>query len=84
MIPDVCSFCEGKLQKNKADFIVKAGNEIISINNVPAYICDNCGEVYYKPQVSRKIDKIMSEFHGKNLLSHPIPAGEIDFRTITV
>ena len=52
MIPDKCSFCEGKLQKNKADFIVNAGNEIISINNVPAYICDNCGEVNYKPQVS--------------------------------
>jgi YgiT-type zinc finger domain-containing protein len=82
MIPDKCSLCEGNLHKNKTDFVVKVGNEIISINNVPAYICDNCGEAYYEPQDSRKIDKIMKEFHSKNFLAHPIAAGEVDFNTI--
>ncbi len=84
MIPDKCSFCEGHLHRKKTDFLVKVAGKIISINNVPAYICDNCGEAYYEPQESRNIDKIMTEFHNKNFLAHPIAAGEIDYKTIAV
>ena len=54
--PEKCSFCKGKLYEGKTDFVVKIKNEVISINKVPAYVCDNCGESYYKPYISKKID----------------------------
>ncbi len=79
MIPDKCSFCKGDLVEGKTDFVVKVKNEIISINKVPAYICDNCGESYYKPDISKKIDKIMQTYHEGKFLAHPIAAGEIEF-----
>jgi len=79
MIPNKCIFCQGKLYEGKTDFVVKIKNEVISINKVPAYICDNCGESYYKVEISRKIDKIMAAYHSGKFLAHPIAAGEIEF-----
>jgi YgiT-type zinc finger domain-containing protein len=79
MIPEKCSFCKGKLYEGKSDFVVKVKKEVISINKVPAYICDNCGESYYTPEISRKIDKIMKTYHEGKFLAHPIAAGEIEF-----
>ena len=37
---------------------------MISIKDVPAYICENCGEAYFTPEISRKIDEVMRDFHG--------------------
>jgi len=79
MIPKQCSFCRGKLYKSKTDFVVKIKNEIVSINNIPAYICDNCDESYFDADTSKKIDKIMELYHSGNFLAHPIAAGEIEF-----
>lgn len=78
MIPDKCSLCGGRLHKGKTEFLVKVEGEIISIKDVPAYICDDCGEAYYTPEVSRKIDLVMKKFHQGKLLARPIPAGEVD------
>lgn len=82
MKPDKCSFCKGKMSKGKTEFVAKVGNKLISIKGIPAYICEGCGEAYYLPEVSKKIDKIMREFHEGKLLAHPIPAGEIDISEI--
>jgi YgiT-type zinc finger domain-containing protein len=75
--PERCSLCKGKLQEGKTEFTVKVRKEIISIKDVPAYVCQECGEAYYTPETSRKIDKVMKDFHKGKLLAHPIAAGEI-------
>lgn len=80
MKPDRCSFCKGKLSKGKTEFVAKVGDEVISIKDVPAYICDNCGEAYFSSKISRKIDEIMRDFHKGKLLVRPIAAGEIELR----
>ncbi len=77
MKPERCSLCKGKLRKGKTEFTVKVGKEVISIKDVPAYVCQKCGESYFTPEISRKIDKVMREFHKGKLLAHPIAAGEI-------
>jgi len=79
MLPSNCSFCNGKLLEGKTDYIVKIRNELISINNVPAYICENCEESYINPQTSKKIDSIMNAYHKGKFLARPIAAGEIEF-----
>jgi len=77
MKPERCSLCKGKLRKGKTEFTVKVGKEVISIKDVPAYVCQEFGEAYFTPEISRKIDKVMKEFHKGKLLAHPIAAGEI-------
>lgn len=78
MKPDRCSFCKGKLHEGKTEFVAKIEDEVISIKGVPAYICENCGEAYFTAEISRKIDKIMRDYHAGKLLAHPIAAGEVE------
>ncbi len=79
MKPEICSFCHGILKKGKTEFTAKAGKSIITIKNVPAFVCNNCGEAYFEVKISKKIDKVMVDFHKGKFLSHPVAAGEIEF-----
>lgn len=78
MKPDMCSFCKGRLHEGKTEFVTRVKCEVIVIKEVPAYICENCGEAYFSPEISRKIDKVMRNFHEGTLLAHPIAAGEVE------
>ena len=75
-----CSFCKGKLYEGKTEFVAKVGDEVISIKDVPAHICENCGEAYFSPEISRKIDEVMRAFHKGGLLARPIAAGEVEIK----
>jgi YgiT-type zinc finger domain-containing protein len=77
MIPDRCTFCKGKLEKGTTEFIARAGGEVVVIKEVPAYVCEQCGEAYYTPDISRKIDGVMRDVHKKKLRVRPVPAGEV-------
>ena len=78
MKPDRCSFCKGKLYEGKTEFIAKVEDEVFSVKDVPAYVCENCGEAYFTPEISRKIDEVMRDFYRGKLLAHPIAAGEVE------
>jgi len=77
-MPERCTLCKGTLQEGKTEFIARAGDEIIVIRDVPAYVCDRCGEAYYSAEVSRKIDAVMREFHSGRLCCRPLAAGEVE------
>ena len=80
-----CCRCSGKMREGRHDFMARVGDEIVVIKDVPALICDTCGEVEYTLEVSREIDVIMKEFFAGRLLakpwrrgwSHSSPSGQI-------
>jgi len=78
---DRCALCNGKLQESTTEFMARAGGEVVIINNVPAYVCEQCGESYYTAEISRKIDAVMREAHQKKLCVRPVPAGEVSLNT---
>ena len=49
------------------------------IKDVPAYVCENCGEAYFTPETSRRIDKIMEDFYGDRVSKKSIRAFEISY-----
>jgi YgiT-type zinc finger domain-containing protein len=57
-----CSRCAGKMREGRHDVMAQVGDEIIVIKDVPALVCDTCGEVEYTLEVSREIDAIRKEF----------------------
>lgn len=77
--PDCCR-CVGKMREDSHDFMARVENEIIVIKDVPALICDTCGEVDYTLEVSREIDVIMKDFFAGRLLAKPLATGEIAFK----
>jgi len=78
MIPDRCTFCKGTLHEGKTEFIARVGDEIIVIKEVPAFVCDRCGEAYYSPDISRRIDAVMKDVHEGRVCARPLAAGEVD------
>ena len=73
----ICSFCKGKLREGTTEFLAPAAGEVIVIKDVPAFVCEPCGEAYYTAATSRKIDAIMQDGHKKKLCMRPLPAGEV-------
>jgi len=51
-----CYFCEGKLKKEKVNIARYWGKKLIALENVPALICQQCGERYFEAKVSAGID----------------------------
>jgi len=53
-----CYFCiKGELKRKKVDIVRYWGKELIALNDVPALVCQQCGEKYFDAKVSHKIDK---------------------------
>ncbi len=77
MIPEKCSLCKGALHEGKTEFLVRVQNEVIVVRDVPAYICDRCGEAYFTAETSRRIDAIMDRVHRGTICCRPLAAGEI-------
>jgi YgiT-type zinc finger domain-containing protein len=80
MIPDRCSFCKGKLREGTTEFMAHAAGEVVVIKDVPAFVCEQCGEAYYTAGTSRKIDRVMRDAHQKKLCMRPLPAGEVSLK----
>lgn len=53
-----CYFCiKGKIKKEKVDIIRYWGKEPIALNDVPALVCQRCGERYFEAKVSQQIEE---------------------------
>jgi len=74
----MCIRDRGTLHEGTAEFIARIGDEIIVVRDVPALICDRCGEAYYSAEVSRKIDAVMADAHSGRLCCRPLAAGEVE------
>lgn len=51
-----CYICSGKLKKQKVDIARYWGKDLIALNDVPALICQKCGERYFEAKISSQID----------------------------
>ena len=71
-----CCCGAGKMREGRHDFMARVGDEIVVVKDVPALICDTCGEVEYTLETSREIDAIMKDFFAGRLLAKPLAAGE--------
>lgn len=59
---DDCTFCGGRVQERLVTKACWWGDQLIAlVENVPAGVCDQCGERYYKAAVLKKIEAMLSE-----------------------
>ncbi len=55
---DRCNFCGGEVHpKTLRRFDYPWGEESYRFENVPAYVCDSCGEIYFDAAVSQAMNK---------------------------
>ena len=53
-----CFMCKGSLFDELTTFMVDIDNCIIIVKNVPSQVCDQCGEVSYNNEVTKKLESI--------------------------
>jgi YgiT-type zinc finger domain-containing protein len=80
LMPMTAAIAQLRCVKADMIFMARVGDEIVVIKDVPALICDTCGEIEYTLEVSREIDVIMKEFFEGRLLATPLAAGKIVFK----
>lgn len=54
-----CCFCRSEhLIEKMVDFDFWWGDQLVLLRSVPAIVCEDCGEKYFRPEVSEKMKKL--------------------------
>jgi YgiT-type zinc finger domain-containing protein len=53
---EICDFClEGRLGPDQVREYYRVGKGLVVMENVPAYVCNKCGERYYDAHVAKQM-----------------------------
>ena len=70
---ETCYFCQkGILEDRKVTVDFRWGSKLIVIEEVPAKVCNECGEKYYSAEVSREMEKIATEEKKEKVIEVPL------------
>lgn len=71
MILVQCYYCGGTCREKKTvvDLCVWKDGKVLVATNVPAHVCDDCGEAYYEPETVKKVEELLKAFavEGRDL-----------------
>lgn len=57
-----CTYCGGRVAERKVQKACWWGDKLLAIvGSVPAGVCDQCGEKYYKAKVLKTIESLLKE-----------------------
>ncbi len=61
-----CTICGGRVSEKLVEKVCSRGGRLIAVvRGVPAGVCDQCGERYYKAPVLKHINELLDETHRK-------------------
>lgn len=58
VIPDECRVCGGPLERRRVTAENWWGEDLALVENVPAFVCGNCGETYFEAYVCLQLDRL--------------------------
>ena len=64
-----CSICHGQMTQKLVIYSQLFEGEFIFVENVPAFVCEQCGDVLYDPDIVEKLQN--------HIWSHPEPTRSI-------
>jgi len=59
-----CFYCTGDTEQKLKTHAATLEKCVIIIKNVPAHICKQCGEVYFKDDVMQKLEVIVNRLES--------------------
>jgi YgiT-type zinc finger domain-containing protein len=72
-----CCFCGGSTELRRVRAENWWGEELALVENVPAWVCVNCGEPYYEAETCRRLDRLRtSRLSALRTLKVPVYALE--------
>lgn len=73
-----CPVCGGQLKNDKIREEVWVEDKLLVIDNLPAKVCQHCGESIIDYSTMKKIEKIIEKFKHKEIAITKFTAYEID------
>ncbi len=68
-----CYFCRtGVLEYKYVTVDFRWGDQLVIIENVPAKVCNECGERYYSASISRKMEDIAVQQKADRMVEIPL------------
>lgn len=69
-----CHFCGGKVSERKITVDYRWGEDLVTtIKNVPAGVCEVCGEQYFKAQIVKTMEQVArAKKKPKGMLRIPV------------
>lgn len=61
-----CTFCGGEVEEKRIEYDYRRRGRLLVISNVPARVCRQCGEKYFKPNVLKKMDEIYHDIFDRH------------------
>ena len=61
-----CSYCGGQIEERKIDYDYRRRGKLLVITNVPAGVCQQCGETYFKPDVLKRMDESFHDIFDRD------------------
>ena len=61
-----CTYCGGEVAEKKIDYDYRRERQLMVVNNVPAGVCRQCGEKYFKPEVLKQMDEIYHDVFDRH------------------
>ena len=55
---DQCEFCEGEMKQRRVLARFRFQEQTIYVENVPAWVCNRCGEQYSDAPVYKRLEEI--------------------------
>jgi len=73
-----CLICKnGTTRKDKVTVTLERGHSIIAIKEVPAQVCQNCGEYYLDAEMTKEVLKRAEEASEKGVEIEVIKMGKV-------
>ena len=70
---ETCYFCtKGILENKKVTVDFRWGDKLFVIEEVPAKVCNECGEKYYSAEISKEMEKIVIEGKKEKVIKVPL------------
>ena len=57
-----CKYCKSRMERRSAPFTIDRKGYRIHWKAVPAWVCQQCGGVYFEPPEVERIQKALSAF----------------------
>jgi YgiT-type zinc finger domain len=61
-----CPFCGGEKQPGKTTFTVDLKFGVVVVREVPALVCDQCGEAWIEDPVAERLEQLVAEARIKH------------------
>lgn len=58
---DQCEFCEGEMKQRSILARFRYKGQTIYVENVPAWVCNRCGEEYFDASVYKRLERIAQQ-----------------------